>query len=556
MNENRITMMYTGMKRQAGALALAAMLGAAGMAYGHGGDDHAPAPAAAGGGLLPRVAMQSEEVELLGVLRTEGVLTLYLDTFADNAPIAGATIELESGTHKARAVAEAPGVYRVEAPWLHAPGAYDLTVTIAAGELLDLVNGRLQIPALVADADAHAHAPRWVFLVGGLLVLAVAGFGWRARRGTATGVALTALLALPPTVLPARPVSAHGGEEHGEAPSTAGLVEGQPRRLPDGSLYLPKPTQHLLGVRTERIKPDSARRTLALNGRVIADPNASGLIAATGPGRLKAGPQGLPALGATVAAGQVLAYLEPALPASERAARAAELSALKAELAIAEARVRRYAALTASIPAKDRTAAETEARALRERVAVLSASLNQPEALITPVAGRVASAPVRVGQVVAAGEVLFTVQSPSERWVEAAAYDSALATRVRSGELLLGETVLPLRFLGAGGALVEQALPLQFALEGVQAETLALEQPVKVLAILDERIDALTLPATAVVRGAEGLPVVFVHTAPETFVPHRIEVEPVAGGRVAVRRGLEAGDRVVTAGASLLAQVR
>jgi hypothetical protein len=41
--------------------------------------------------------------------------------------------------------------------------------------------------------------------------------------------------------------------------------------LPDGDVFLAKPTQRLLDVRTVTIKPETAQRAISLIGRVIAD---------------------------------------------------------------------------------------------------------------------------------------------------------------------------------------------------------------------------------------------------------------------------------------------
>ena len=54
----------------------------------------------------------------------------------------------------------------------------------------------------------------------------------------------------------------------------------QPRRQPDGSVFVPKPTQRLLGVRAAIADRADAPVALQLVGQVIADPNASGRVQA------------------------------------------------------------------------------------------------------------------------------------------------------------------------------------------------------------------------------------------------------------------------------------
>ena len=87
-------------------------------------------------------------------------------------------------------------------------------------------------------------------------------------------------------------VSAHGGEDHGDAPKSpaapapAAAVNAQGQvtfnepaiRLPDGSIFVPKSAQRQLSLRTRAALKGEFPRTLELNGRIIADPNAGGRV--------------------------------------------------------------------------------------------------------------------------------------------------------------------------------------------------------------------------------------------------------------------------------------
>ena len=64
------------------------------------------------------------------------------------------------------------------------------------------------------------------------------------------------------------PVPADDGHDHGDvaaAPNAHG-----PQRLPDGSVFLPKPAQRQLGVRTLPIEAGELPRAFELNG--VRDP--------------------------------------------------------------------------------------------------------------------------------------------------------------------------------------------------------------------------------------------------------------------------------------------
>ncbi len=126
--------------------------------WAHGGEDHgdapAPLPVAAA---APRVAAATDQFELVGVAQGK-VLTLYLDQFGTNAPVAKAQIEIESGTWKAVATEVTPAVYTVSADLLAQPGKHLLTSTVQAGEATDLMDGGLEIPQPVSSGRDAAHA--------------------------------------------------------------------------------------------------------------------------------------------------------------------------------------------------------------------------------------------------------------------------------------------------------------------------------------------------------------------------------------------------------------
>jgi len=114
----------------------------------HEGHDHddAPKPAPVADA-APRFETASEEFELVGVLHGR-VLTLYLDRYASNAPVAKAMLELEAGQQKMQAKEAGPGVYRLELGNTLAatPGRLGLVFTIQAGDSVDLLTANLEIP--------------------------------------------------------------------------------------------------------------------------------------------------------------------------------------------------------------------------------------------------------------------------------------------------------------------------------------------------------------------------------------------------------------------------
>lgn len=346
------------------------------------------------------------------------------------------------------------------------------------------------------------------------------------------------------------PVLAHEGHEHAE--SSPPLAGNSPQRLPDGSVFLPKPAQRRLAIRTLVAEERDNPQTLELNGHVLLDPASGGRVQATQAGRIEAAGSGLPLPGQKVSQGQLLAYLQPTLSQLERAGQNAQLAELNAAHALALKRLQRLRVLADSVPRKDIEAAQSEAHSLNQRLAAIRQGVSGREELRAPVGGVLATVAVVNGQVVEAKELLFEIVDPERLMIEAEAYDAGLAAQLE-GASLAGDSAA-LQFLGGGRALRDGALPLLFRAEH-PSRSYALGQPVKLIARTRTKLRGVALPSSAVVRNAANEPVVWVHAEAERFVPLPVQVSPL-DGETLVAQGLTSGQRVVTQGATLLNQIR
>lgn len=369
---------------------------------------------------------------------------------------------------------------------------------------------------------------------------------------------LAVLLFLSGLALPQLPAWAGEGHSHDE-PALSMPGQG-PQRQADGSVFLPKPAQRQMGLRTLPVRFAALPRSVELNARVVLDPNAGGRVQAMVAGRLEAGPQGFPALGQSVKKGQVLAWLEPAAGALERSSQSAQVAELQAAAELGEKRLKRLRELSDTVPRKEIEALEAEVQSLHARGRALSGGLQAREALRAPAHGVIASANAFAGQVVEARELLFEVVDPQRLRIEALAFDASLAADVAGATLALGGQSLALDFVGAGLSLRDQALPLSFkpSAKGWQQATtpLLLGQTLKLWVQTRSQIQGLAVPAAALLRNPANQAMVWVKTAPERFEPRVVQVQVLDGASVAVTAGLQDGDRVVSEAASLLNQIR
>lgn len=193
-------------------------------------------------------------------------------------------------------------------------------------------------------------------------------------------------------------------------------------------------------------------------------------------------------------------------------------------------------------------------RGLQDRRAALDAIRAEPEPLIAPVDGVIAEASATAGQMAAPGQMVFRIVDPKNLWVEALSFDALIPGQQASARLPDGRSVA-LTYQGAGLADRNQAIPVQFAIQG-DAAGLRLGQFLTVLAATDAELSGLALPRAAVVRTGNGQDVVYEHVAAERYEARPVRVDPLDGERVLVAGGLGPGRRVVVQGAELLDQVR
>jgi cobalt-zinc-cadmium efflux system membrane fusion protein len=532
--------------------ALFSVLFAVGMAAAvaaHEGHDHGDAAPPAGATVAPRGEAQSDAFELVVVARG-GALTIYLDRFADNAPVEGAGIEVETPDGPAQAQADGAGVYRLAAPWSARPGHYDLVFTVTAGGDVDVLPVTLDVAVPGSPAGAGATRERLLLLmVGGggfllgLLLMAML------RRRPAAAVAVAALM------LAVTPVLAHDGHDHGDgAPRPAGRDIAQ--RLPDGSVFVPKETQRILAIRTAVAGRQRFARSVEMPGRVIPDPNASGLIQSAVGGRLSPPSGGFRPLGARVKAGDVLATVTPPIQAIDVSDMRQRQGELDQQIAIVKRRVARYEGLakTGAVAQVQLEEAQLELDGLLDRRAALDTIRREPEALVAPVAGILAEGTAVAGQMVQPDTVIFRIVDPARLWVEALSFAALTEFKAASARTSAGQSVA-LAFRGAGFTGRSQSIPVHFAIEG-NGNGLRVGQLLTVFGETGETQEGIALPRTAVVRAGNGQWVAFEHVTAERFMPRVVRTEPLDGARVLIVGGVEAGKRIVVQGAELLEQVR
>ena len=378
--------------------------------------------------------------------------------------------------------------------------------------------------------------------LAGLLVMAL-----MLRRRVAAGVAATVLLVV---------VGSTFAQAQTTAPVGPTVVRDVAQRLADGRVFAPKAAQRILAIRTLAALEEEHRRSLELPGRVIPDPNASGFVQTAIGGRLSAPPDGFPPLGARVEAGQVLAIVAPSLAAIDQSSIRQTQAELDQEIAILVRQVERFRKLSTagSVSATQLEEAEITLGGLRERRAALDEMQLVAEELVAPISGVVALANASPGLIAESNTVVFHIIDPARLWIEALSYGGEIVGQSASVADTAGE-LIPLSLAGSGFADGSQAQPVHFAIDDAQGR-MRLGQMVTVVAETELAATGIAAPRDAVIRGANGEDIVYIHTDPEVFEPRAVRTEPLDATRVLIVAGVASGDRLVTQGAELLNQLR
>jgi cobalt-zinc-cadmium efflux system membrane fusion protein len=521
----------------------------------------------------PRVTAQSELYEVVGILKA-GRLTVFLDELATNEPVVDAALALTIGD-AAPVTAEptAGGTYVVSSPRLTGSGPVNILFSVSATIGSDRLMGTLQLPeqGMPATASPSTATSPWARLTGwltvsiqNLLLLSLVSFllgilsGHFFRSRQLVPAFLTSAGAAAVFVVLIGAALGHGQDGRVDSAPVGTAMSDAPRRLPDGDIWLAKPTQRLLDVRTITARPETTQRAVNLIGRVIADPNRTGLVQSISGGRVIAPEAGLPHIGQTVAKGQVLAEIERALPQADRTTISEKAGEIEQLFAVTEAKLKRLRQLAERGVALQSLVieAEIELEGLRRRRDSIRETRLEPEVLRAPTSGVIALAKVVPGQVVHAKDIMFQIVDPKGFWVEALVYGEVAPASLADAAVVGPDgKSTKLVFRGFSRALQQQAAVVHFAIPDVP-DDFNIGQPVTVIAKTGAATPGIVVPRDAIARSSNGETIVLEHHEPENFVAVPVRTLPLDATRVIVAAGVKEGERIVIRGADLVNQIR
>ncbi|WP_028081937.1 efflux RND transporter periplasmic adaptor subunit [Solimonas soli] len=311
-------------------------------------------------------------------------------------------------------------------------------------------------------------------------------------------------------------------------------------------VQLGKPQQRQLAIVTTLPEQVAAR---TLPARVLVDPRRRWRAMSDQPGVLEPPAGGFPLAGQRVAAGQVLAWLRPAMSAPERRDLQSARRAEQRDFDLAQVQIRRFDIdaekdIDISLPTPSiQIVADYHAAQLRG--AALDRALQDRVALRAPAAGVLLASLAQRGQLAAPGDALF----------EGAAAEAIVVELLHEADAPLrldaacsGAT--PLRLIGDSYDTTLRAARAVYAADAALAwapgETVELRVP-------------LARPVLRIPRRStferDGRTRVWVHQGSEDFEARAVRTAAFDEQQLEVTDGLRPGDRVVVDAGALLRQV-
>ena len=531
----------------------------------HGGDDHGGSPASPGTG-RPYFVTQavSDRYEL--VLHYEalkpgeaGTMRLYINEFNTNQPVEGATLTLSSPGDAKLTFTVKPtgkGIYELTGTF-PAKKTYALTVSLNAKPGADLmllpgIEVGKELPdrrtaTMPTQPVAHWYENTFVLLGGGLLLGMGLMFLLMRLRNRRVAVSVALLLGILPTAN-WQPATAHGGEDHG-AGATGGAGTSN-------TFTIPKETQFLFGILTQRLQNGDQAQTTTVAGTVIPSSRGQAVVQSPQVGRITSL---LVRVGQPVSKGQTLAMVEQTIDAATQINLQAERNNLTAELQVARKEYDRLKTIEDIIAKRDLTEAEARLNRAQANLKVFTSIAQggrgnaRSIALRAPVGGIVGPFTMAIGSTANVGETLFTITNLSKVYIEAQVFDKDLAV-LRQAKSFRVEGVNDAAKVGQA-RLLSQAQTIN---DSNQSQRLLFEMDnaggaFKIGEFVTIRVQSakatrgLSVPNTALSE-LNGKPVVFIKDSPEVVSVVYVTTGADNGQTTRITAGIEADERVVVSG--------
>jgi len=474
-------------------------------------------------------------------------LTLFVSEYATNRPVDKAVIKItsrEDSQMNFKIVQSGEGTYLVETTFPEKK-TYSFAVNIHshAGPDLILISNIESGKKLISTQSAEESTIliKWqTWLLTGLALLAgaVIGILFQKRRTGNGRKAAAIFLLIVYCMIPASSLTAHGDEEHASGSSGGNF---------SNSLHVPKETQFLFDVFTDKLQKWNFSESTKLFGTII--PGSSGQALVTTPQHGKIVSLKV-RVGQKISAGDPMATIEQSLDAGTQVSMMTEKNSLAAEADAARKEYERLSTIADIAAKKDIDEARARLQKAEQNLSLLSGSSGKTFLLKAPISGVVSNFNLSQGSTVNAGQTIFTITNLSQIYAEAQVFDKD-ASKVKAGAKFTIECVndnhqtseVELLSLAQEINSTNQSQRVLFSLSNPDGD-FKIGEFVNIRVFSGTGTQQISLPNSAITE-INGKPVVFVKESAETYTVSYVQTGENNGTHTSIIKGIEEGERVV-----------
>jgi cobalt-zinc-cadmium efflux system membrane fusion protein len=484
----------------------------------------------------------------------ESHLTLFISDFATNRPVDDAELKItaqEDASIVFTVTKTGEGTYSISATFPEAK-SYSLAVSIASKAGADLILLAGVEAGGHADHDAHGEegsfwATYQSWLLAALALIVGLGLGiLLGKRNTKAGrSAISVLLLLLTTTFPQSTVEAQHNHAHGP---NGEHLDTKPQTVNFSNTFqVPKETQFLFNVFTEKVASGSFVESTKLFGTIVPSSSGQAMVSTPQNGRIVSLSV---RVGQQVKAGQQLAVVEQNMDASAQVGMMSEKNSLTAEYDAAKKAFERLSSIEDIAAKKDVDEAKARLQKAEANLNLFSGTSGRTIVLNAPISGVVANFNLSKGATVNAGQTLFTITDLSTIYAEAQVFDKD-ASKVKQGAKFTIEcandnhTCSEVKLISLAQEInaSNQSQRVLFELGNPDSD-FKIGEFVNIRVFASEASQQIALPNSAITE-MNGKPVVFIKDAAEKFTVSYVQLGDNNGTHTSILKGVEEGQRVV-----------
>jgi cobalt-zinc-cadmium efflux system membrane fusion protein len=493
--------------------------------------------------------ISSDKYELL--LRYESIkpneesqLTLFISEYDTNVPLNDVKLKI---TAQEDASIQIDPHLTTDGTWEFHPifpekKQYSLAVEINGPLGPDLLLLKdIEVGAVLEHADEHHH--HWytspiflisVSLIAGMLLMRLLQrlSGKRVPKGSAALALLLMMVPLSPDL-----VQAHEGHDHGEQKKNSVF---------SNSIYVPKESQFLLDIFTQRVSSGDETQVQTFYGTIVPSSSGQAIVTAPQTGRILSLHT---TVGSQVTVGQTLAVIEGFVDAASAMTFQAEKNNLLAEFEAARKEYERMKSIADIVAKKDLDEAQARFNKAQDNLELFKSKSATRFELKSPISGMVDNFTLSIGTPVSQSDVLFTIVNPSKVYVDAQIYGNAAAMMKAAKSFIINSPSgkqVEAQLLAIPQTLhaSNQSQHILFEVDNTD-NTFKIGEYVKVKAMLPTEAGAILIPTSAITE-VDGRDCVFIKVFAEQYQLRFVNTKNDNGSTVSITKGLETGERVVT----------